>query len=1242
MSSNTAQVRWTDSQRRAIATVDRSVLVSAAAGSGKTAVLAEHCAYLLCDAPEAQRCNVDQLIVVTFTTAAADEMKSRIAKALRQRLTERDDSRLARQIMLLDTAQISTLHSFCTTVLRRHFNLVGLDPHFTLLDDEEARLLRIETCRQLIAERYETDKSDGFRQLIDLWVDGNDERILECVIRTHEMLCSVVDPQGWLDRAVGRLREASAGPLAQSALGRDLAALIDQRLSDYIARSTELSKRFARNPALIDYAEFTNELLATVHEMKQSFGGGHFDALVKKLEQLSGPALPRLSNSIPGKEQAKAELDVLRDELESGSLASLARFTEKDWRDGLAGLLPAAEVFVDLVRQCGEAYRQEKRQTRSLDFSDLERLTLEVLLHRESDGSLSPSGAARRHHRAIKRVLVDEYQDINEVQDTILRFVSRECLSALDGAVQNLFCVGDVKQSIYRFRLADPQRFLERNRRLRSASAQPTGTVIDLQENFRSRAPLLSAINHVFERLMTPEAAEIHYDESHRLREGAVFPVVENLACFFGAPIELHLLPDKIVSSDTDDSQEDAVDVELDRAQREAVFVGHRIQQLTGAIGGKRMHIFDRSADPAILRPIEFRDIAILLRATQYKARQFAEMLRPMGIRVHSDAGGGFFESIEVRDMLALLSLLDNFQQDIPLAAFLRGPIAGLDAPDDALARVRLNYPGSRSDPVPFHRAVARYSDEQNDALARHLRNILGQLDAWRDLSRRRPLAELLWTIFDQTGYLAFCSGLPDGQQRVANLIRLHERARQFGTFQRQGLRRFLQFLSTLQDEEQTVGQPPVATEADDAVRVMSIHRAKGLEFPVVIVADLGKQHNLSDTRSPILVDRQAGLGMMCVDESRRIKYPSAASVVIEDRIRRQSIAEELRVLYVAMTRAREHLVLVGTCSARKIEQWRERWTAHEGPIPTQDVARGRSMLDWIGPVAVATGHLGEDPLDLIVHDDAAIVSAAVQFPGRAELSESQQARARLAPLDPAPSSNADCDDVRRRLRFEYPHGLLTGLEAARSVGSMVTRPTGAGWTSKAAQDSGSIEELSLPRCAAAAQPASALERGSAIHRVLQHFDFAEMSSRDAIRVQVEELARRKLITDAEAQGLDGDAIWWLLNSSVGRLLRANAGALRRELPIHFPTYDAPQLADPLDQVMVRGRIDVLIPDQAGLVLVDYKTDRVTKEQISSRAELYRPQVEAYAHAIGQIVGEPVKGTYLVFLTAREIVSLSP
>ncbi len=497
-----------------------------------------------------------------------------------------------------------------------------------------------------------------------------------------------------------------------------------------------------------------------------------------------------------------------------------------------------------------------------------------------------------------------------------------------------------MKQSIYRFRLAEPDRFIRRLDQYRGDGVSEnggSGQVIHLRANFRSRSPLLDAINGVFERLMTEAAGNVGYDESHRLVAQLEFPEPKTAATFTGSPIELHLLPAAVGSGAADSDEPSEDEKELDRTEREALFVAHRIRQIMGMDGAAPMHVMDRNPQGVMQpRPIRFKDIVILLRSMQFKADQFSRMLEQAGIPAHADSSTGFFESMEVRDVLSLLHLLDNQRQDIPLAAVLRSPLAGIAQPEDALARVRLAFPAGPG-ALPFHDAVVKYQTEKDDELAATLRDFFLKLHEWREIAQRRPLDELIWRIYQQSGYLAFCSGLPGGDQRVANLLELHERAAQFGTFQRQGLSRFMRFVESLRDESD-LGMPSVASEADDVVRIMSIHRSKGLEFPVVILADLGKAINLQDCQGTILVDRNAGLGLEVVDEARSVRYPSLASTRVQGRLRQQALAEELRVLYVAMTRAQEHLICVGSCGEKSPPAWLSRWQSHRGAFPADAI----------------------------------------------------------------------------------------------------------------------------------------------------------------------------------------------------------------------------------------------------------------------------------------------------------------
>ena len=1203
---------WTPAQRDAITHAGGGLLVSAAAGSGKTSVLAERCAHLVCDA--AEPCSVHELLVVTFTEAAAIEMKGRIARALADRHAARpDNDHLARQLSLIDRASISTLHGFCARLLRQHFHVLGLDPAFRIFDGDEATLLKQEVARNLFADRYDAAEGDGgreFRDLIDLYGDGDDERLMGEVMAVHDTLGSVVDPAGWMARTRAAAAEVAAAPLKDTALGRAFIDGLKRELAG-VVRECEAAGKYVKSLGGFDgYVTHLRELFAVAKHLSEVLASDGLDAVAEVAKGIAVPRLRPVSSLVPDKELAKGRVDAVNALIKEGPWRRRLAFAEATWRAGMAATTPHVDTLLSLVDDYGEAYRLEKDEQGGLDFNDLERLTLK-LLGGGDDGTGGPSAVARAYHTQFRHVMVDEFQDINEVQDAILTRVSREGLGRAKGS--NLFCVGDVKQSIYRFRLADPARFLAR--RATYAADADRGRVIDLQQNFRSRGPLLDAVNGVFERLMTADAADLDYDESQRLVVGAKWPAGDAVTSFTGSPIELHLLPKSIAGASVEEAEgEDAAD--LDRSQREAVLVGHRVLEMVGKLDRPAMTVVDRDGT---VRPVRCGDVVVLLRSMRFKADTYAKQLRAMGVPVHAQSSTGYFEAVEVNDVLSLLRVLDNGRQDVPLAAVLRSPIANLPAVEDALARIRIAYPlDDGGEAVPFHVAVRRYAAEQHDELAAKLTDVLNQLAAWRQTARDRPVAELLWAVYTRTGYLAFVGGLPRGEQRQANLVELHERARQFGTFRRQGLGRFLVFLERLRAESD-LGQASVASEADDVVRIMSIHKSKGLEFPVVIVPDLGKLINVADLNGSILMDRDLGLGLRVVDDDRQVRYPSLAWTVVQQRLRQQTLAEELRVLYVALTRAKEHLILIGTTDESAAEGWRQQWADHAGPFPAEMVLAARSPLDWVGPAAASLPSMFE----VVVHDAEDVAESSQAHAAAPVRSPDQAARADLDPLVPEPPVTAAAAAVIDRIGRKYPYEPAAATEAATAVTTLT----------KAAGTGPAVERvLDLPRFVAGEATVTAVDRGSATHAVLERMSFAAATSAEAVRAEVAKLAAARRITDAQADAVDVDAILWLMSTDVGGLLRD--GRARREVPIYF----AHGTTGGMDDVMVRGRVDALVPDGGGWLVVDYKTDRVSGDGVAARADTYAGQMDLYAAAVAKVTGRPAVGWALVFLHGREIV----
>ena len=1202
---------WTPEQRDAIVTHAENLLVSAAAGSGKTAVLAERCASLVCDGPDP--CEADELLVVTFTVASAEEMRRRIGAALSKRVVGTADLRLARQTVLLAGAQIGTIHGLCSSVLRRHFHDVGLDPGFRLLDNEEARLLRSDTADAVVERALEDDRAVLTGRLVDEYANGSPRQIASVLIGLHDHMASLCDPKQWLAERRARLVEAGERPITESMLGRAAVATIVGEI-DTLAAETERLTDAVRRARVGPYVDALAEVGTALDDWKDALLRRPYDQAADIVGQTGFARLPTVRGEgahTPFTEAVKSVKKRAADLTRSGLLL----FTEPELQDGVTDTLWAVDHLVALTEAFDARYAAAKSDGNTLDFADLERRALDLLRDPATGG---PTPVALDYRKRFRHVLVDEYQDVNELQDTLLAMLCRE----EDG---NLFCVGDVKQSIYRFRQADPARFLHRAARYRGQGGG--GRVIDMRRNFRSRGPLLEAVNGVFETLMTEGSAELNYDDTQRLVPGAASDDVDG--GFAGTPVELHVIEKSPADA--------ATDVEGD--EREAALAAARISELLGRTGRPPRLVIDGG----VPRPMRPGDVAVLLRSVHIKAERFAAVLRRAGLPVLSDSSTGFFQSTEVQDVLAVLRLIDNTRSEYDLASHLRSPLCQWPDAEDRLARIRLAYP-TKIEPW-FHRAAARYAAEQKDDLAAALKDAFARLSDWRAFAAGRSVADVVWHVLDVTHYVTWVAGLPDGEQRVANLMDLHERARQFDKFRRPTLARFLHFLTNLEDQTD-LGMPSVNTGEENAIRVLSIHKSKGLEFPVVVLPDLGKDFNLRDAGGTLVLDEDVGIALKVVDADREVQYPSLASTVASAGVRRRSLAEEMRVLYVAMTRPREHLILIGTEKAGVADTW-DAWRDRRGPTPAGEVLAGRSMLDWVGPAAEQTNGVRPGSYARHVHTAAEVDAMADDLLASVRRRDQPSVLQDGLPLSDPPLPSPAVKQTVRRLRFEYDKTFrpltrepaVTSVTAATKRGGLAPggeRPSRAGVV---AFDG----VLRPPRCVTPDRTLSPVDRGALTHAVLQRLDFTGDVSPTGVRAQVARLAERRFVRGDDAAQADVDAVAWFAATELGRRLR-EADDLRREFEIVYPApplnaADGPELGGD-DRVMVRGRIDALLVDYDGLVLIDYKTDQVTKETLPARIDFYRPQLAAYRDHLRQITGRPVKETWLVFTTPRQIVRL--
>jgi ATP-dependent helicase/nuclease subunit A len=1191
----------TPSQQRAVA-ARGNVLVMAGAGTGKTKTLIARCL----DCLERDRVALDALLIVTFTEAAAAEMRLRLRKSLEEKIAAQpDDARWQEQMARFDLAHIGTLHSFCFKLIREHFYELGLDPQPAILDEGEARQLANETLQEQLQSHYEgeDDFSLAVQNLIQVHGGGRDENIRKLILRLHNYSQTRPDAAGWLAQQVQNFSTTEPTDwqrwlLCAIADWRDEWLPVLENLksgNEKAAELLEILKSLKRN--------FTREFAAEVLEQIVS-ADGNWPAKRKSL--------------------LREPLEDLFDE--ATFLLSLAAVKNggdplaEDW----AWVHVQMETLLRLAEEFAENFLTRKRADGVLDFHDLEQFALKLLWDFSTD---KPSAVAKTWRAKFKFIFVDEYQDINAAQDKIISALSR------DGADANRFLVGDVKQSIYRFRLADPKIFRDYAKSWR----RQNGQTIPLSENFRSRESLLNFVNSLFEPLMREEIGGVDYDNQAKLKFAPPEKRTEFSAAKDSSPraeLLLRLKPGR------DDEAVEGELANLAEADKEARLVAGRLKKLVA----EPHKIWD--GDKKIIRAVEWRDMAVLLRSPSGKAEIFAKEFERVGVPLVVERGG-FYDTSEILDLLSLLQLLDNPLQDVPCIAVLRSPLAGLSLND--LVEIRL-----AAKDVHFWTALNRFQNEKSkigNALADKTGKFLERFSRWRKLAKQVSLSQYLEEMMAETLYADWLRAQPRGAQRAANVGRFLQLAQQFDQFQRQGLFRFLKFIEA---QRETEVEPEIpAAAAENAVRLMSIHQSKGLEFPVVAVADLAKQFNEQDLRDEIIFDEEFGLCPKVKPPSNGRRYPSLTHWLARRRQRRELRGEELRLLYVAMTRARDTLILSAGITEKK---WRETWN-EPAAITPQKIVGAKSFADWLGlwfanqaqspQSKVQGGTEGELPdLRWRIVDDA-------ELTGKAE-SGKWKTESELPAL-----GTATVEKLHAVLAWERPFDAATRHKAKSSVTEL--RRAAEEMDDEAEQIF--IPKFSRKRLARTLAPPpknlksesgkprlSAGEAGTAHHKFLQHFALANASGIAALETEARRLEREKILTADERAVLDLNVLADFWNSPPGGKIRAQPpDSVKRELPFtaKFSPAELAQIAGEKAEaglenefVVVQGVTDLVVLLPGEIWLVDFKTDQVGADELVEKAKIYAPQMKLYARALAKIYSRPVTNCWLHFLDALKTVDV--
>ena len=1204
--------KWTIEQRAAIELRNANLLIAAAAGSGKTAVLVERITRLVLE----KSTNIHEMLIVTFTNAAASEMRGRIEAALSKAIEdhEADAAYINSQIKLLSKANIKTFHAFCLDVIRSHFQKIDCDPGFKMLGEPERLILIRQAVEETIERFYELNDAE-FIDFVEAYSGNrNDEKLVELVLQMHNFIQSQPHPEMWMN-SKSEVFSDSEHPLREmwwSLLKEGFVERLDSA-QDAINRAIELCEA----------SDGPSAYLATMHSDQQKVSQlidasddmGAFEKAILSLEYDRIPTLKKDQKEayderlvfevkeIIRKKRVKEPIEQIKDFF---SYKSTQRFS-----DDIQKQAPVIETLVHLTSAFTEQYQALKKQRNVMDFNDLEHFAIQVL---------EDENIAERYREKFKFIFVDEYQDSSGIQEHIVNCIKR---------MNNVFMVGDVKQSIYKFRMADPDLFLEKykaydklsgyiqlddmrdeklqdkiediNRAL-ELSEKSNCIRIDLKRNFRTRKEILDKVNDVFTGIMSERLGELTYDEDAMLYPGMKFEKTSNF------PVEMHILSKKAVTSlgaesSDEDAQEDIMDDDyleekLRTEELEAVAIANAIKQRIGTpIFHPKQNVF---------KPCSYRDIVVLIRSSKSWTPTFEQIFSEEGIPLYADSNSGYFDTLEIKWLMALLKILVNPLQDLPLLVVLRSPFVGLSV--DELVRIKQ----TATEKTYFYvkcKEMLESPLESNDALKQKLERFFSIYEALFDAATHMPLDAFIWKAMIDTEFFQYCSAMPGGVARQANLKLLVDRATTLKKSNVATLGYFIEFVEHMGTSNGDYGVAKIISEEDDVVRLMSIHKSKGLEFPMVIISGLGRKFNLMDTRGDLLLHKQLGIGLSIVDVENRVKSKTLPQFAIKEKIKRETLSEEMRVLYVALTRPVDQLLLFATVTdyEKKAEKWAR-------GVEKLDLINASGFVDWLMPV-----FFNQEDLKVSVYDAEQITKAMNTF--------DKEQQIQLTQWDMANSGSNEQDlianfDVAQRLSFMNPYAISEYRPLKTSVSEKKRIfEEDAPYKVPALNDA--------PNFMKAEAPLTAAEVGIAVHKVFEKIDLEVNFESDDMIVYLDKLCDNRILTEKEREAIDGEKIMAYLHSELVRRMKASI-KIRRETPFVIK----------MDDQLVQGIIDLYFEEEDGLVLVDYKTDRSAGVSHLIMAQKYAPQLAIYENALVKLTHKVVKEKYIYFVDSNQFIQI--
>lgn len=1256
------EVKWTKEQMQAIEEKGSNILVAAAAGSGKTAVLVERIIHKIID----EKMDINKMLVVTFTNAAASEMRERILDAIYKKLEEEpQNAHLQRQITLLNKASICTIHAFCLEVIHNHFYEVEMPSNFRIADTAEIALLKQDTIDDLFEKKYEENDAK-FVELLETYTGyRGDEALQELVLTIYEFIQSSPFPEKWLQENLQLFEKNSrVSDFGTTLWGNIILEHAKEELEETVLSLKMLEEQMQNWLELAKFTQTIAEDIASLQDILNTINS--WESTYQKLQALNFKRWPTDKNvTLDLKEEAKEIRNKIKDNVQKGIGSIICKASTSILQD-FEKMLPILQNLSEIVIEFGIEFAKRKKDKNCIDFSDIEHFALKILV--TEDGKQTQ--VAKKYQEKFSEIAIDEYQDSNLVQESILTSISKG---------NNIFMVGDVKQSIYKFRQARPELFLKKYEtyKIKEEKEEENDLKIQLFRNFRSRQNVLDFTNLVFETIMSKELGNILYNENEYLNYGANYPepILEQMDLTtktqelqekeqlnyagIAQMLIIDLKEEESITAFKDEEEEEEKE-RIEDEVLEARLVASKIQELLNS----NYMVYDRKKGYRKIMP---KDIVILLRATSSLAPIYEKELIDLNLPVFSDTSSSYLETVEIETILAVLKVLDNPLQDIPLVVVLRSMIGGFT--DNDLVAIRLMDRNSS-----FYEAMLKARLACNETIKNKIENLLAKIEKWKNLEEYMPLGELIWQIYLDTGYYHYVGLLPGGQMRQANLKTLFEKAKQYEKASYKGLFHFINFVEKLRKQNGDLGQAKLIGENEDVIRIMSIHKSKGLEFPVVFLGSSQKKFNMKDLNDVILLHQNIGFGPTFIDTQKRIKYNSLAKEAIKLKMKKETLSEEERILYVALTRAKEKLFIIGRSKDFQKQYKRQEQNLKMYQIPQDGslkldyklIQKGESYLDWLlyvyllGKSTTITLKGKQIPLEQIVtletYSKKELLKKLEKVQVEEKVNVKQTIEQALAKQDKtqAKEQMQKLDEV---LSWEYAHLVDTILPTKTSVTSIKQEKMKLEEMKPIEDSMPKIEETKVqnemeellgknqedmsiqkqtmqnltPKFLQGEEKISNAHKGTLVHLCIQKLDEKKEYTIETIKQMVQELLEKEIITSKEAEAIDIHLVYQYTKSPLFEDLK-KAKEVHKEQPfyISLPAKDIIEEAKEAQSektILVQGIIDLYYINQKDeLILVDFKTDYIGNKPDAKQKilEKYKVQLEIYQRALEQALGKKV------------------